>query len=83
MLLLHQRDIPGNLAQCPPKGLKALEGMGSFYQAFEITKLHFGQYILEFNFFTNSSQLYKLANFTKTFIGKDSLMKGKSTCNNF
>ena len=66
----------------PVSPKRSVEGVGSFYQASEIT-LHFGQYILEFSFFTNSSQLYKLANFTKTFIGKDSLMKGQSTCNNF
>lgn len=30
---------------------KALEGMGSFYQAFKITKLHFCQHILEVNSF--------------------------------
>ena len=66
-----------------PKGLKVLEGVGSFYQDFKIIKLHFGQYILELNFFTSSSQLCQLANFTKTCIGKDPLMQGKSTYNNF
>lgn len=80
MPLLPKRD---SRKFSPKSPKRSVEGVGSFYQASEITKLHFGRYILEFNFFTDCSQLHKLANFTKTFTGKDSLMKGKPTCNNF
>lgn len=49
------------------KKSKGFGRLGSFYQVFKIRKLHFSQHILEFNFFTNSSQPYQLARFYWNF----------------
>lgn len=63
-----------------PKSLKALEGVGSFFQAFKITKLHFGQHILLFSFFHSfisalpiSKVLLKLS-LEESFLLKESLL---------